>query len=397
MTDVSDPKIVKRIAGLVATGALPATALGAIGDLFAPIGGWIVVGSVGLFAAIIAVYLIASLWGRDELTPAPWWYRLSHSDPELNWIWSGKSPFLAHGVHVVLIFSISCMVFATKSFASSGEGGVLAKNVTAISVAQEQLGLSQSILAEQKKTNSVLTSIDTKAENFKREISSDPRKELFNSGVLWEHGRLRQALRESDTKVASLFFQGGMRLSGSDVAIAFEQSTPAIHELLADNLQLFSTSDCIGVMSSISAAATSSAAPSAIKMVRALCSNDETRTQVRAGLENAQAYYSRQVAAYNKEQGERRSSSECFKHEMRDGGRAVVDEAAIFNPVSVYTYTLRQEMLLNISGAAMLGRTSDKLETVVRSYCNKQAAAKPNIDISDAQVLRWRALKSWIS
>ena len=54
-------------------------------------------------------------------------------------------------------------------------------------------------------------------------------------------------------------------------------------------------------------------------------------------------------------------------------------------------------MLANINAAAIVGLTSDKLEAIVRAYCDKQATAKPNIDIDDQQVRRWKAVADWIS
>jgi hypothetical protein len=392
-----DPKIVKRMTGLVATGALPGAAVGFLGDLLTPRGGWIAVGLLGIVAVAVAIYLIASLWGREESAPAPWWHRLSNKDSELNWIWSGPNPFLAHGVHVVMLFALSCLFFSAKSFASADEGGILAKNVTAIAVAQKQLGISQSMLDEQKKTTTILSSINEKTATLKRETSDDPRKELSNSGVQWDHGRLYQSLREGDARVVSLFLQGGMRLTSSDVAMAFERSPPEVHSAIAEYRQLFNTADCKSAFAAIGANTTLSATPSAIKMVRTLCGNPDAKAQVQVEVERWQASHARQVAAYRKEEAARQSPADCVKHEMRNGGRTLADEGAGFNPLSATTYTTRQEMLANINAAAIVGLTSDKLEAIVRAYCDKQATAKPNIDIDDQQVRRWKAVADWIS
>src|SRR5689334_14671306 len=107
-----DSRILKRISGILAVGAMPAALLGFIGDFFASQGGWAVVLIVGLLSLIAAVYLLGILALFPGKAKRSWWYRVTTSDGDMEWFWEG-SPWLAHGLHVVVVFSTASMVIAS--------------------------------------------------------------------------------------------------------------------------------------------------------------------------------------------------------------------------------------------------------------------------------------------
>jgi hypothetical protein len=52
----------------------------------------------------------------------------------------------------------------------------------------------------------------------KQETSQDPRKELQNLGVPWEHNKLFRAILDQDSRIATLFVAGGMKMDKTEFA-----------------------------------------------------------------------------------------------------------------------------------------------------------------------------------
>ncbi len=390
-----DNKLSKRISHLASTGGIPATIVAFSGDILGPKGGWIAVGLIGVFAIVLAAYLLFSLSNLRAEGSTPWWYKLTNGDSELNWIWGSQPAFFAHGIHVVALFGGLCLFSAGKTYAALDAGGYIGKNIDAVAAAQKQLGISQAILSEQKKTNEQLASIDAKATNFKKENSDDPRKELSNRGVAWEHFRLTRAIASSDLQTVELFLRGGMPIATADAVAAFDGSNPAVRDLVVSHKDLFNPQDCQSFVSRVKLNVVLSADRSAVAMVKKLCSNPDTKRHLAKELAQATDQQARQLTAYNEELAKIKSPQKCLEDETRDGGRRLMDEATRFHPTSVMTYSLRQSMLVAINAKLMFGNTDIRDE--VKKYCATQAIEKPNISIDDSQVRRMRTLLDWVA
>lgn len=390
-----DNKLSKRIGHLASTGGFPAMIVAFAGDILGPKGGWIAVGLIGFLAIALAAYLLFSLSNPTAEGRTPWWYKLTNGDKELNWIWDSRPAFFAHGVHVIAFFGVLCLFSAGKTYAALDAGGYIGKNIDAVAAAQKQLGISQAMLTEQKKTNEQLSSIDAKATNFKKESSDDPRKELSNRGVAWENFRLTRAITSADMQTVELFLKGGMPISTADAVAAFDGSNNAVRDLVVAYRDLFNPQDCQSFVSRVKLSAVLSADRSAGGMIKKLCSNPETRSYLAKALEQATDQQVKALAAYNAELAKIRSPQKCLDDETKDGGKRLMDEASQFSRTSVMTYSPRQSMLADINSKLMFGNTN--IRDDVKKFCATQAIEKPNINIEDSHVRRMKTLLDWIA
>lgn len=388
------PGLSKRLGGLVTTGGIPATIVSFTGDLFTPKGGWILVGVLGVLALVIGGYLLLSLQHREE-NEMPWWYRMISSDSELGWAWKAETPIFAHGIHVIFLFGVVCLFSAQKSFAAAAEGGVLAGKVDAVAVAQRQLGISEQILAEQKKTNAALESLNKAAEGSKREISANPRIQLADKGVMWEAFRLTEAIKTQDKSTVALFLEGEMPIAVGDAWAGFKSPNGEIKKLLLSHSRLFNPADCKSFVGGLDASAVNQADELSAELVRTFCRNDVARSYVAQELEKQQKFMDRQMAAYNEALARQQTPEACMQHELRDGGRPLMQEASLFNPMAYTTMGPRQQMLAALNAKLITGRVGD-VRPEVRKYCDRQANATPNISTDDTHLQKWKRLQRWV-
>lgn len=232
-----DNKLSKRVSSLFAFGALPAGFAAFAGDFLSPKGGWLAVGALGLILVAFLLYVIAYLSSSDGSGDKPWWYRLTANDKDNNWIWIPKSPFSSHGVHVLALIALVSLFSANKSLAAIDKGGYLAKNLDAVSLAQQQLGVTQKILIEVEKTSKQVMELNKKADNFKQETSDNPQKELMNLGFRWSEDGLWHAVLDKDVKAVNLYIKAGMSpksYSGDIVMEAIKSGDLNMISVLAD-------------------------------------------------------------------------------------------------------------------------------------------------------------------
>jgi hypothetical protein len=380
-------KLKERVQGLAAIGAAPSVALGVAGDLFSPVGGWIVVGAAGILALFVATYLLAKMTLKREMFFDTLWGRLTTESPDSRWIWNPSRPWTSHGLHIVIAFGLLCLFISGKSFAARATGGIVASNVTAISVAQQQLGVSEKLYQEARKTNQTLESIDTKADNFKRESSDDPRKELLNTGVLWEASRLDRAIADADIRTVDLFLRGGMPISAAGAVSAFTQG-PAVTELLVRHSALFDAAKCEAFLGRLGSEKVLAAKAHGMQLLKALCANDSGRQFAKRSAGDARETLARESALRRQEDAKRRSSAECTRHFLSDrtlGDKAIQsgnDVRAIMGGLSDYDY-----MLIKIKNAIMSGRTDYRKE--IGEYCDKQAVPPERSDHAENNVKAW--------
>lgn len=109
-----------------------------------------------------------------------------------------------------LVFILSSAIIAFQySSEKSNTLGVIASNLDFVQAMQSNLGM---ITEELNHINNSIRSVDKKIDSIKKEVSSNPRKELANLGIPWKSEEFYTAIRHDDTTIISLFFQGGMQL-----------------------------------------------------------------------------------------------------------------------------------------------------------------------------------------
>lgn len=302
-TKEADSKLSKRGAHLISTAGAPAAIVAFTGDLFGPKGGWIVVGLIGFISLIAAAYFIFSLANLKTGSVTPWWYKITNGDKELNWIWNSQPVFLAHGVHVAIVFGVICIFSAGKTYAAINSGGYLGKNIDAIAAAQKQLGISQAILAEQKKTNEQLESLNEKAFNFKKESSDDPRKELTNLGVPWNDTSFENALERQDITTVRLFIKANYRTTNRTVWLAIKginSGNIEMQKMLTQYFSPMSMKECNYIFRSIKIDDSAIQAAEKSGLVKQICSSAEVQDMLAKDLSRLQFEYDQQVEMHKK-------------------------------------------------------------------------------------------------
>lgn len=387
-------KLKERLQSLAAIAAVPSAAIGFIGDLFSPVGGWILVGAVGIVALGAAVILLATMSLKGQKFYDTLWARMTVESAESRWIWNPARPLTSHALHVVSVFGLICLLIAGKSFAATESGGILASNVPAIAVAQQQLGVTEKIYDEVRKTNVTLERIDSKADNFKRERSDDPRKELTNSGVMWEANRLDSAIKQGDIKTVDLFLQGGMPLSPFGAISAFERNKPEVVNLIIRNKSLFDVSRCKHFLSSLNPQDVLSGSEHRAGLIEALCANDAGRAVAKEYLSDVQNRFTRNQAEYKREDAQRISSKECIRVHTNDA--ALGTKAGEFGSSSEkYTVNDYEFMLASIQASIMVGRTD--FSKPIKEYCDKQALLPVRDDDDQKRLSSWKKISGLVS
>ncbi|MCR6624890.1 MAG: hypothetical protein NVV67_01085 [Pseudoxanthomonas sp.] len=200
-------RINRRVSDLAGTGALSGF-VAAIGDFFAPKGGWVALLLVGLLGLGVAIMiwlsngrLFAYLERIDQRFFAPWW--------------RGRPVWAQHGLHLTLVFVASCLLAGFVAHREKDAGGVLASRYAMVADMQVAAG----IMEEQRRTTAAveaLTEVTRQVEKntaaAKLESSTDPRKEIANLGLSWNQSAFGDAIRREDLPVIRLFAEGGMQI-----------------------------------------------------------------------------------------------------------------------------------------------------------------------------------------
>ncbi|MCH4564676.1 hypothetical protein MKP05_16365 [Halomonas sp. EGI 63088] len=147
------------------------------------------------YAIIISLMAVAVLWIIKKKA-ASW-----HED----WV---AGLYFFSGVLV-----LSCVVyFYQVQDVEAEDKGVLASSFTVVNNLQQSLGLVNERL---ESIDSGVAIISKNIVNVKKEVSSDPRKELANMGVSWSFDNFYESIYNHDMKVVELFLSGGMKLKSS--------------------------------------------------------------------------------------------------------------------------------------------------------------------------------------
>lgn len=394
----NDNKLTKRVAQLFGVSAVPATLISALGDFLGPKGGWIFVGALGVLAITVAAYVLFTLLTMDK-EKAPFWYRITSGDKDLSWAWSSKPAVLAHGLHVIVLFGVVCLFFAGKTFASLKSGGVLGKNIDAVAAAQKQLGLTQILIQEQKKTNLELNQLNQKASNFKKENSDNPRKELANMGLFWSSDTFFKSIQQSDLQAVNLFLSGGMPIGVGDVlsAVSARRKSDDIVKMIAQYAHQFDNSRCASLFDQLQSEAIEAASNPVKMLFKNLCGQPTNFGYVSAAVDRASVTIDQEKKRRSKEENDIKSPKACLEAEFDRNGEKLMNEASKFSLTSKNTYEKRDELIADIHIRLVTGRIdSSQIKSLVESYCAAQAAPPSKSPIDMSQLKKWNALRDWL-
>lgn len=120
---------------------------------------------------------------------------------------------------IILASVVAGAAYWSKS--TDEQAGVLANTFPSIRSWQQDMGVVQEKLdridANTYQAAIALESLNTKADNFKREVSDDPRKELANRGILWNKNNFIDAVEANDIETVGLFLDGKMAIAEGNV------------------------------------------------------------------------------------------------------------------------------------------------------------------------------------
>tara|TARA_R110001583_G_C5626113_1_gene406639 strand:+ start:505 stop:1482 length:978 start_codon:yes stop_codon:yes gene_type:complete len=122
--------------------------------------------------------------------------------------WSENQSIFSYFICIICVLS-STLTFYQHSTENAKKTGIIASKVTTVKDIQNSLGIINDQLIAM---NTSLTSIDDKMDNTKKEVSTNPRKELSNLGIPWDSIRFYEAIAHNDEPIIDLFFQGGMQI-----------------------------------------------------------------------------------------------------------------------------------------------------------------------------------------
>lgn len=373
-----DTRILKRISGILAVGAMPGALLGFIGDFFVAQGGWAIVLSIGLLSLIAAVYLLVMLALFPSKARRSWWYRVTTSDGDMEWFWEG-SPWLAHGLHVVVMFSIASMVMASQSYHNRQDGGLMAQLFDVVDGLQKIRSENERIARDVRETKQLIQ--DNRLDEIVRLGFNPPDRDNFIKALQARHYR-----------AVELFLQTNVGLDDGQVVTAYVVNDARIFELLAQHPEHSTGRDCVRLFGILTPKDVESMPDAAIPMFKSLCNRKVMHVFAREKLTQAGTTFAENEHRYQRELAARRDIKTCMTEELRSGGQPLLDEAARFK-FWEHQETPRETMLAQLASVVALG--FGDIQGPVREYCTLQASPQRHFD--DREVRMWRTILTWTS
>lgn len=390
-----DSQFLKRVTSLISSAGLPAVVLGFVGDFFSPVGGWIWALGIGVIALILTVYLLATLSASDA-SERTWWMRLSKRDKEIWWIWQDRPAYKCHGVHLCFVFSAVCLVLAYQSFGARSEGGVLAKNVEMLKVAQQSLGIQQAILDEAKQTNKHLGSMDKQLQEhlptLAKEVSDDPAKEINKLTGRWSQAGFNEAISDRNLRVISLYLQSGMAPSDAGVQRIFQESSPEIRQVLLQHGTALPPQQCARILPLLRKTVVLDPPQLAPDLIRKLCSNSEARKVAQEKIAEARKLR----AEHDRENAQRPTVSQCVAQHSKRNYDPLMEKASRFHPTQPM-HGDDAKLVTEVYLAMMTGDVSPStMARLVKTYCEEAAKPQPFVEGWGPSVEQWTAIARWI-
>lgn len=383
-----DSHLMKRAASLFSVAGIPAAVIGFIGDFFTPIGGWLWALGIGFLALLLAVLLLATLGSsKSPVTRLLMW--LFGRDKEMDWWLKGTPSYKCHAVHICLVFSVVCMVLAYRSFDARADGGVLAKNVEMLKVAQDSLGIQQSILDEVKKTNEQLKEhLPTLA----KEVSDDHAKEITKLTGRWSRDGFTTAVSERNLRIIDLYLQSGMAPSNEAVQDIFKESSPETRQVLLKQRTKLTPQQCTQLLPLLRKTAVLDPPALAPDLIRQLCSNSEARKVAQEKLAEA-----RKIRAdHDRENAQRPTVSQCVAQHSQRNYDPLMEKASRFHPTQPM-HSDDAKLVIEVYMAMMLGDISPStMASLVKTYCEDAAKPKPFVEGWGPSVEQWTTISRWI-
>lgn len=248
-------------------------------------------------------------------------------------------------------------------------------------------GTSTRTLVNTETIRSDVNEVGKTVAGVKKEISTDPRKELANIGITWEEKNIRAAIERGDTRVVSLFMDGGMdwKLYYAEKAlIADHKDTLSVllqHASLMDEQQ-----GCVRMNTVLrhSVSHGNALTPMQMQFLKTFCSSPENVSMLKDELDEALEFEENQQKAYDNEMAKIEPAARCERRLMANNAQPLMSEATQFSLSGSSTFSLHDTLLANLKVHLMMGEYSlGEIRNQVNDFCNKQANSKPNIGIGD--------------
>ncbi|MCL6746986.1 STY4199 family HEPN domain-containing protein [Kosakonia sp. R1.Fl] len=248
-------------------------------------------------------------------------------------------------------------------------------------------GTSTRTLVNTEAIRSDVNEVGKTVAGVKKETSADPRKELANIGIAWEEKNIRAAIERGDTRVVSLFMDGGMNWKlyyAEKALIADHKDTLAVllhHASLMDEQQ-----GCARMNSVLLQIVDHGDAltPMQTQFLKTFCSSPENVSMLKGELDRALKFEKNQQEAYDREMAKKETADRCEHRLMANNAQPLINEAAQFSLSGSSTYSLHDTLLANLNSQLLMGKSSlGEIRKQVKDFCNQQANSKPNIAIDD--------------
>lgn len=248
-------------------------------------------------------------------------------------------------------------------------------------------GTSTRTLVNTEAIRSDVNEVGKTVAGVKKETSADPRKELANIGIAWEEKNIRAAIERGDTRVVSLFMDGGMNWKlyyAEKALIADHKDTLAVllhHASLMDEQQ-----GCARMNSVLLQIVDHGDAltPMQTQFLKTFCSSPENVSMLKGELDRALKFEKKQQEAYDREMAKKETADRCEHRLMANNAQQLINEAAQFSLSGSSTYSLHDTLLANLNSQLLMGKSSlGEIRKQVKDFCNQQANSKPNIAIDD--------------
>jgi hypothetical protein len=289
--------------------------------------------------------------------------------------------------------------------------------VVTISVAN--LGSSAKTLINTQDIKSGVQAIDSKMDTVKKEISSDPRKELANLGIQWNENNLREAIDRGDVDTAKLFMEGGMMWRPYVAIKSIKRNDAEIVKMLLNYPQLVAVSDkdCMLVMSEmvrredLPPGSSSDVLTATVhkltdierRFLKEVCAKPADVRYAKTKLESQQSFWRKQKAEYDEALATAKKNvvpvAVCRRDLMANDALLVrMNPAAFYRPPSSSTANARLMNTFIDLGAGRRVPLAD-IEILIEPFCQEHAKPpeKPNIDIDDWDIKGWQQIVDSIS
>lgn len=361
----------RRISSLIQISVLPGTLISFLGDFFTPRDGEIFVIIIGCIGIIISLYILYCLFFESS----PKWLHF-FKDDELQWIWIGRNPFFTHGFQSIFLFSIICLSSGYLSFKNQSDDGYLSKSFVLIKYLQIDAGLLRDISYE-------LVSLNEKSNNFKKEISDDPRKELANIGISWSKDDYFDAIKEDDSRAVELFLKSGMNISEREIQHALFNNSKNVIKVMRNYRHIFRSEQCVNIMDNmVSMFSTYNDKFNKddksfyIDSIYYLCKNDTVRDFLKNKVKDKEREYQESLSKYKLFNDNRDSIiAKCIKENPRE---KVINEMIGYRKTDNYTLTNYEYLLGKVGIEFKYPRPNynDSIKMIddfIIEYCNKES------------------------